>query len=60
MTARERIQTLMDPQQPYFELGSLAGFEMYEDHGGCPAAGVVRALGYVSNRVCIVVEMMPP
>ncbi|MBK7341433.1 MAG: acyl-CoA carboxylase subunit beta [Saprospiraceae bacterium] len=55
MTARERIQALMDPQQPYFELGSLAGFEMYEDHGGCPAAGVVIVLGYVSNRVCIVV-----
>ncbi|MBX7162085.1 MAG: acyl-CoA carboxylase subunit beta [Saprospiraceae bacterium] len=55
MTARERIQALMDPQQPYFELGSLAGFEMYEDHGGCPAAGVVIVLGYVSGRLCIVV-----
>ncbi len=55
MTARERIEYLLDKDKPKFEIGALAGYEMYEEHGGCPAGGVVVMLGYVSGRQCIVV-----
>jgi acetyl-CoA carboxylase carboxyltransferase component len=55
LTARERIEGLLDPNTPSFELGALAGFGMYKEHGGCPAGGVVIVIGYVSGRQCIVV-----
>jgi acetyl-CoA carboxylase carboxyltransferase component len=55
MTARERINFLLDPEQPTFELGAFAAYEMYDEHGGAPAAGVVVVLGYVSGRLCIIV-----
>jgi len=40
MTARERIDYLLDNSNS-IEIGGLAGYEMYEDHGGCPSAGVI-------------------
>lgn len=55
LTARERIQLLLDPDKPSFELGALAGFGMYKEHGGCPGGGVVVTIGYVASRQCIVV-----
>lgn len=55
MTARERLDYLFDKDKPRFEIGALAGYEMYEEHGGCPAGGVVVEIGYVSGRQCIVV-----
>lgn len=55
LTARERIDLLLDKDTDRFEVGALAGFEMYEEHGGCPAAGVVVVIGYVSGKQCIVV-----
>lgn len=55
LTARERIDLLLDPDTERIEIGALAGFEMYEEHGGCPAAGVVVVIGYVSGKQCIVV-----
>jgi len=55
LTARERIDLLLDPNTERIEIGALAGFEMYEEHGGCPAAGVVVVIGYVSGKQCIVV-----
>lgn len=55
LTARERIDLLLDPKTERLEIGALAGFEMYEEHGGCPAAGVVVVIGYVSGKQCIVV-----
>jgi 3-methylcrotonyl-CoA carboxylase beta subunit len=55
MTARERIDYLLDPKSPRIEIGAFAGFEMYQEHGGCPAGGVVVVIGYVSGRQCIVV-----
>lgn len=54
MTARERIEYLLDKDKPSFEIGALAGYEMYEEHGGCPAGGVVVMIAYVSGRQCIV------
>ena len=55
LTARERIDLLLDPKSDRIEIGALAGYKMYEDHGGCPSGGVVVVMGYVSERLCIVV-----
>lgn len=55
MTARERIELLLDPNTPRFEVGAFAGMGMYKEHGGCPSAGVVMVIGKVSGKQCIVV-----
>lgn len=55
MTARERIDYLLDKDSDSIEIGAFAGYEMYEEHGGCPSGGVVVVIGYVSGRQCIVV-----
>ncbi|AFR35691.1 acyl-CoA carboxylase subunit beta [Riemerella anatipestifer] len=55
MTARERIDYLLDDNKDSIEIGAFAGFEMYEEHGGCPSAGVVVKIGYISGKQCIVV-----
>ena len=55
LTARERIDYLLDPKTKSIEIGSLAGYEMYDKHGGCPCAGVIVKIGYVSGIQCIVV-----
>lgn len=55
MTARERITYLLDKGKPVIEIGAFAGFEMYKEHGGCPAGGVVVVIGYIRGRQCIVV-----
>jgi len=55
LTARERIELLLDPNTDRVEIGAFAGYEMYEEHGGCPAGGVVVMIGYVSGKQCIVV-----
>ena len=55
LTARERIAVLMDKNSPQIEIGAFAGLDMYKEHGGCPAGGVVVVLGYIKGRMCIVV-----
>lgn len=55
MTARERVAYLLDKDAPVLEIGAFAGYEMYEEYGGCPAGGVVVVIGYVKGRQCIVV-----
>ncbi|MFM7727287.1 MAG: acyl-CoA carboxylase subunit beta, partial [Flavobacteriales bacterium] len=55
MTARERIDYLLDVDAPRIEIGAFAADEMYKEHGGCPAAGVVVVIGYVRKKQCIVV-----
>lgn len=55
MTARERIEFLLDDGQHQIEIGAFAGFDMYEEYGGCPAAGVIVVIGYVKGRQVIVV-----
>lgn len=55
LTARERIDLLLDPSTERIEIGALAGYGMYEEHGGCPSGGVVIVIGYVSGKQCIVV-----
>ena len=55
MTARERITYLLDPGKPAIEIGAFTGYELYKEHGGCPAGGVVVVIGYIRGRQCIVV-----
>lgn len=55
MTARERVEYLLDKDKECIELGAFAGYEMYEEEGGCPAGGVIVVLGYIRSRLCVVV-----
>ena len=55
LTARERIDLLLDKDTERVEVAALAGKGMYEEYGGCPSGGVVVMIGYVSGRQCIVV-----
>ncbi len=55
MTARERIDFLLDDKSKSIEIGAFAGEGMYEEHGGCPSGGVVVKIGYVSGKQCIIV-----
>ena len=55
MTARERIDYLLDEKSKSIEIGAFVGDGMYEEHGGCPSGGVVIKIGYVSGKQCIVV-----
>ncbi|MEO5893881.1 MAG: carboxyl transferase domain-containing protein [Ferruginibacter sp.] len=55
LTARERISYLCDKDMPFIEIGAFAGYEMYAEHGGCPAGGAVSGVGYVSGKQCVVV-----
>ncbi len=55
LTARERIQYLVDENTPFVEIGAFAGYGMYEEEGGCPAGGTVAGIGFVSNRQCVIV-----
>lgn len=55
MTARERIDYLLDDDTQSIEIGAFAGENMYEEHGGCPSGGVVVKVGYVQGKQCVVV-----
>ncbi len=55
MTARERIDFLVDDPKDTIEIGAFAGDGMYEEHGGCPSGGVVVKIGKVSGQQVIVV-----
>jgi 3-methylcrotonyl-CoA carboxylase beta subunit len=55
LTARERIDYLLDPKSDRIEIGAFAGEGMYLEQGGCTSGGVVGVIGYVSGRQCIVV-----
>ncbi len=55
LTARERLDLLLDPDTTFHELGLFAAFGMYEEWGGAPSAGVITGLGRVSGRLCMIV-----
>ena len=55
MTARERIDFLLDDKSESIEIAAFAGEDMYKEHGGCPSGGVVVKIGYVKGKQCIVV-----
>jgi acetyl-CoA carboxylase carboxyltransferase component len=55
LTARERIKLLIDRDTEFFELGLYAAYEMYEEWGGAPSAGVVTGLGRVHGRLFMLI-----
>ncbi len=55
LTARERIDYLIDNESEFLEVGAFAGEGMYEDVGGCPSGGVIVGIGYVQKRQCVIV-----
>lgn len=55
LTARERIQFLLDHDAPQIEIGEFTGEGMYEEYGGCPSGGVIVIMGYIKKKLCIVV-----
>jgi 3-methylcrotonyl-CoA carboxylase beta subunit len=55
LTARERIDYLIDKGSEFLEIGLFAGEGMYAEQGGCPAGGVVTGIGFVHGRPCVIV-----
>ena len=55
LTARERIDYLLDNKKESIEIGAFVGEGMYKEHGGCPSGGVVIKIGYIAGKQCIVV-----
>ena len=55
MTARQRVDYLLDSKAKSIEIGAFAGDNMYKEHGGCASGGVVVKIGYVKGKQCIVV-----
>lgn len=54
LTARQRIALLCDEGESFIEIGAFAGYEMYEEYGGCAAGGTVSGIGYVNGRQCVI------
>jgi len=55
MLCRERVDYLLDENSEWIEIGAFAGYDMYQEQGGCPGGGVVTGIGYVSGRQCVIV-----
>lgn len=55
LTARERIQHLLDDPARFMELGLWAAWNMYGEYGGAPAAGVITGIGPVQGRLCMII-----
>ncbi|WP_313805700.1 acyl-CoA carboxylase subunit beta [Flavobacterium sp.] len=55
MTARERIEYLLDKGSKSIEIGAFVGDGMYKEHGGCPSGGVVVKIGYINGKQCVIV-----
>ena len=55
MTARQRVDYLLDSKAKSIEIGAFAGDNMYKEHGGCASGGVVVKIGYIKGKQCIVV-----
>ncbi len=55
LTARERIDYLLDDNAKNIEIGGFVGDGLYAEHGGCPSGGVVIKMGYIAKKLCIVV-----
>ena len=55
LSARERINKLVDNPDDVYEVGILAAEKMYEEYGGCPSAGVVVVISHISKKRCVIV-----
>jgi acetyl-CoA carboxylase carboxyltransferase component len=55
LTVRDRLSHLLDHPKQFIEFGIFAAFEMYQEWGSLPAAGVVTGIGEVSGRECMII-----
>lgn len=55
LTARERIELLIDKNTPFYELSQFAAYQMYEEWGGAPCAGTITGLARVEGRLCMII-----
>jgi acetyl-CoA carboxylase carboxyltransferase component len=55
LTARERLNLLLDEETNFFELGLFVAYEMYEEWGGCPGGGVITGLGTIAGKRCMII-----
>jgi len=55
LTARERIEKLIDPESQFFELNTFAAFDMYSEYGGAPSSGTIFGIGKIHNRDYVIV-----
>ena len=55
LTARERIEQLIDHPDRFFELGLWSAYGMYEEQGGCPSAGVVTGVGSIQGKPAMII-----
>ena len=55
LTARERVELLIDEGSRFFELGEFAAWDMYREWGGAPAAGSVCGMGSVEGRLVMII-----
>jgi len=55
LTARERVDYLIDSPKDFLEIGAFVGDGMYQEYGGCPSGGVVTGIGSVRVRTCVIV-----
>jgi 3-methylcrotonyl-CoA carboxylase beta subunit len=59
LPVRERIALLIDKGTTFLEIGSFAGYEMYAQQGGCPAGGTVGGMGYIQDKLCVILANDP-
>ena len=55
LTARERIEKLIDENTIFYELNTFAAYDMYKEYGGAPSSGTVFGIGRIQNRECVIV-----
>ncbi|MDA8956077.1 acyl-CoA carboxylase subunit beta [Flavobacteriales bacterium] len=55
LSARERIDFLIDENSDFLEIGAFVGDGMYKEHGGCPSGGVIVGIGYVQKKQVVIV-----
>jgi acetyl-CoA carboxylase carboxyltransferase component len=53
LTARERIDRLVDPDTAFLELNALAAWDLYD--GDAPGAGIVTGIGVIEGTQCVIV-----
>jgi len=55
LTARERINLLIDDDHIFHELGQFTAFNMYEEWGGAPSAGTITGIAHIENKICMII-----
>lgn len=55
LTARERIQKLVDNEKEFFELSTFAAYDMYKEYGGAPCSGTIYGIGKINNKLHVIV-----